>query len=65
MGSHHTHGRGVSPGLAQYKPYLGAEKCAQKAPKSVTFFRSAYSVSEARHGGKYPVRHVRAGAGGS
>ena len=22
-----------SPGLAQYKPSLGAEKCAQKAPK--------------------------------
>ena len=47
LGSHYTHGHGVSPGLAQYKPSLGAEKCAQKAPKSVTFSGSAYSVKEA------------------
>ena len=55
----------VSPGLAQHKPSLGAEKCAQKAPKSVTFSGSAYSVKEPRHGGKCHVRHVRAGAGGT
>ena len=54
-----------SPGLAQYKPSLGAEKCAQKAPKSVTFSGSAYSVKDQRHGGKCPVRHVRGGAGGT
>ena len=65
LGSHHMHGRGVSLGLAQYKPSLGAEKCAQKAPKSVTFSGSAYSVKEPRHGGKCHVRHVRAGAGGT
>ena len=44
---------------------LGAEKCAQKAPKSVTFSGSAYSVKEPRHGGKCPVRHVRGGGGGT
>ena len=46
LGSHYTHGRGVSPGLTQHKPSLGAEKCAQKAPKSVTFSGLAYSVKE-------------------
>ena len=33
LGSHYTHERGVSPGLTQHKPSLGAEKCEQKAPK--------------------------------
>ena len=65
LGSHYTHGRGVSPCLTQHKPSLGAEKCAQKAPKSVAFSGSTYSVREPRHGGKCPVRHVRAGAGGT
>ena len=65
LGSHYTHGHGVSLGLAQHKPSLGAEKCEQKAPKSVTFSGSAYSVKEPRHGGKCPVRHVRAGAEGT
>ena len=65
LGTHYTHGHGVSPGLAQHKPSLGAEKCAQKAPKSVTFSGSAYSVKEPRHGGKCDVRHVRAGVGGT
>ena len=65
LGSHYTHGRGVSPGLAQHKLSLGAEKCTQKATKPVTFSGSAYSVKEPRHGGKCHVRHVRAGAGGT
>ena len=32
LGSHYTHGRGISPCLTQHKPSLGAEKCEHVTP---------------------------------